>query len=193
MASGSATLNRPLGLIAATLVAASLLLPLIWVIWRAEGLGLLRASDLDALWFTLWQAALSAALSCALAVPVARALARRRFPGRGALVILLGAPFILPVIVAVLGLVAVFGRSGILNTTLVWFGLPEVSIYGAQGVVLAHVFFNMPLATRLILQGWATLPAEHLRTAASLGFHPSDTFRHLEVPMLMHIPTLHFS
>jgi len=44
-------------------------------------------------------------------VPVARALARRRFVGRGLLVTLLGAPFILPVIVAVLGLLAVFGSE----------------------------------------------------------------------------------
>ena len=187
MDSRSQTLSLRLGFAAAALVAAALLLPLVWVIWRAEGLGLLHASDLAALWFTLWQATLSAAISCLLAIPVARALARRSFPGRGALVILLGAPFILPVIVAVLGLIAVFGRSGVINSALTWLGLPEISIYGAQGVILAHVFFNMPLATRLILQGWSTIPAEHFRTAASLGFRPWDTLRHLEVPMLARV------
>ena len=38
--------------------------------------------------FTLLQSVLSALLSVALAVPVARALARRRFPGRGLLITL---------------------------------------------------------------------------------------------------------
>ena len=165
-------------------LAAAILLPLAAVAWRAEGWTGLRAADLSALWFTLWQAAVSAALSVALAIPVARALARRDFPGRGAVVVILGAPFILPTIVAVLGLVAVFGRNGIVNGALTALGLPEASIYGPQGVILAHVFFNMPLATRLILQGWHAIPGERLRLAASLGFAAADTARHLERPML---------
>ncbi|MEM1315454.1 MAG: thiamine/thiamine pyrophosphate ABC transporter permease ThiP, partial [Pseudomonadota bacterium] len=70
------------------------------------------AADLRALRFTALQATLSAALSVAFAVPVARALARRRFPGRALATTVLGAPFLLPVIVAVIGVIAVWGRSG---------------------------------------------------------------------------------
>jgi thiamine transport system permease protein len=55
-----------------------------------------------------------------------------------------------------------------------------VSVYGLQGVVLAHVFLNLPLATRMILQGWQAIPAERIRLAQSLGFTPRETFRHLE-------------
>ena len=169
---------------AAILVALALALPLVAVAWRAEGWNALGGSDWAALRFTLWQAALSAGLSVLFAIPVARALARRRFPGRGAVVLLLGAPFILPVIVAVLGLVAMFGRGGVVNTALGWIGLAPASIYGWQGVILAHVFFNMPLATRLILQAWLGVPGERFRLAASLGFSARDTFRRLELPML---------
>ena len=129
----------------------------------------------------------SAAVSLALAVPLARALARRRFPGRGLLVTLLGAPFLLPVIVAVLGLLTVFGRSGWVNAGLGLLGLPPVQIYGFHGVVLAHVFFNLPLATRLILQGWAEIPAERFRLAAQLGLGPAEIRRFLEWPMLRRI------
>ncbi len=161
-------------------------MPLLAVGWRglAEATTGLRPADWAALRFTLGQAAVSAAISVALAIPVARALARRHFPGRGAIVLLLGAPFILPVIVAVLGLVAVFGRGGVVNDALGALGIEAVSIYGPHGVVLAHVFFNMPLATRLILQGWATIPGERMRLAASLSFGPAETFRLLEWPML---------
>ncbi|MEL6550664.1 MAG: thiamine/thiamine pyrophosphate ABC transporter permease ThiP [Pseudomonadota bacterium] len=154
------------------------------VAWRAEGLSGLGAADWAAIRFTLGQALVSAALSVLLAVPVARALARRRFPGRSLVVALLGAPFILPVIVAVFGLIAVFGRAGLLNQAGAALGLPEVAIYGPQGVVLAHVFFNMPLATRFLLQGWLAIPAEQFRLAASLGFTPAAVARHLEWPML---------
>ena len=82
---------------------------------------------------------------------------------------------------AVLGLLAVFGRSGVLNVALSAFGLPEVSIYGFHGVVLAHVFFNLPLATRFLLQGWLAIPSERFRLAASLN---APVGRLLEWPML---------
>jgi thiamine transport system permease protein len=157
---------------------------LVAVGWRAEvGQGL-SVADWAAVRFTIVQALVSAAISVALAVPVARALARRRFPGRALLVTLLGAPFLLPVIVAILGLLAVFGRSGLLNSALGGLGLPQVSIYGFHGVVLAHVFFNLPLATRLILQGWLAVPAEHFRLAATLN---GSVPRLIEWPMLRRI------
>ena len=176
--------RRALALIAAGIVAAAILVPLAAVVWAAGGVGGLARADLAALRFTLTQAALSAAISVALAVPAARALARRRFPGRAALVTALGAPFLLPAIVAVLGLLAVFGRSGVVAGALGAVGIPMPSIYGLQGVVLAHVFLNLPLATRLILQGWAAIPAERFRLAATLGAGSRDVFRLLEWPML---------
>jgi thiamine transport system permease protein len=103
---------------------------------------------------------------------------------RGLLVTLLGVPFLLPVIVAVLGLLAVFGRAGLFNQAIAAMGLPTLSIYGLQGVVLAHVFLNLPLATRMILQGWQAMPAERLRLAAALDMPPGAVIRHLEWPMV---------
>jgi len=154
---------------------------------RAEVWSGLKPSDWAALRFTLVQAVLSAIISVGLAIPVARALARRQFVGRGALITLLGAPFILPVIVAVFGLLAVFGRSGIASQVLGWMGLPPLSIFGLHGVVLAHVFFNLPLAVRLILQGWMAVLAERFRLAASLDFTSRDVARHIEWPVLREV------
>jgi thiamine transport system permease protein len=176
-----------LGHLVAAFLAAGILGTLAAVALFAGGLGGLTEWDWRAVRFTLWQAALSATLSALLAVPVARALARRRFRGRGLLVTLLGAPFILPVIVAIMGLIAIFGRNGALNEGLRGLGLPEIGIYGWQGVILAHVFFNLPLSVRLILQGWQAIPAERFRLAASLGFAPRDIARHLERPMLREV------
>lgn len=154
---------------------------------RAEGFARLSPADWAALRFTVQQAALSALLSVGLAIPVARALARRAFPGRGALILLMGAPFVLPSLVAVAAILAVFGRAGLINQGLAALGLPPVSPYGLQGVVLAHVFFNLPLAVRLLLQGWARVPGEHLRLASALGFGPWARFRLIEGPMLLRI------
>jgi len=177
---------RP-GIGAAALVVALIFGTLTAVALRAEvgrGFG---ASDWAAVRFTLTQACLSAVLSVGLAIPVARALARRRFFGRRILITLLGAPFILPVIVAILGLLQVFGRAGWISSGLALLGLEPVQIYGLHGVVLAHVFFNLPLATRLILQGWQEIPAERFRLAAQLGADSRAMWQLLERPMLIRI------
>ncbi|NNU79294.1 thiamine/thiamine pyrophosphate ABC transporter permease ThiP [Halovulum dunhuangense] len=167
------------------LVLALGLVPVI-VLAGLDGAGTqaLGPADWAAIRFTLVQATLSAAISCALAVPFARALARRSFPGRRAIVALLGAPFLLPVIVAILGLLAVWGRAGAASDLSRAFGGPVLSIYGLPGVLLAHVFFNVPLVTRLLLQGWQAIPAERFRLAAQLGMGPGAVFRLLEVPLL---------
>ena len=169
---------------AAFFVALFLLAPLGAVIWNADTLTNVLTRDWGTVRFTLTQAGLSALLSVVLAIPVARALARRQFFGRRLLITLLGAPFILPVIVAVFGLLAVFGKGGIVNLLLAKLGLPSVSIYGLHGIVLAHVFFNLPLATRMILQGWQGIPGERFRLAASLGMSPWQVSKTLEWPML---------
>lgn len=181
------SISAKTGISAALLVLALILLALGAVLSRAELASGMGPSDWAAVRFTVLQAACSALLSVFFAIPVARALARRRFAGRGALVTLLGAPFILPVIVAVLGLLAVFGRNGWVNDGLGALGLPEVSIYGFHGVVLAHVFFNMPLATRLLLQGWQGVPVERFRLVAQLRLTPRAVFRAVELPMLWQV------
>lgn len=185
MAASVFTVKRGIGgALTAAALAVLILGTLAAVAWQARGLSGLGPWDLRAIWFTVWQAVISASLSVLLAIPVARALARRRFPGRGLLVTLLGAPFILPVIVAIMGLISVFGRNGLLNEAMRALHLPELSIYGWQGVILAHVFFNLPLSVRIILQGWQSIPSERFRLAESLDFGAGDIARHLERPML---------
>jgi len=173
-----------LGGAAALVVGALILAPLAAVLVQAGGAGWPSPADWAAVRFTLLQASLSALLSGLLAIPVARALARRRFPGRGAMILLMGAPFILPVVAAIAGLLALFGRNGLLNSALAALSLPPVEVFGLHGVLLAHVFFNLPLATRLLLEGWRAIPAERFRLAAQMNLSPGAVFRLIEWPML---------
>ena len=73
------------------------------------------------------------------------------------MILMLGAPFILPVIVAILGLIAVFGQNGVFNFLLTTMGFERVSIYGLR-CIGGTCFFNLPLATRMLLLGWASIP-----------------------------------
>jgi thiamine transport system permease protein len=179
--------SRALAVVAGLVLAFLTLGPVVVVLVRAGGFAALGPGDWQALQFTLWQALLSASFSVVLAIPVAKALARRRFFGRGLLVTLLGAPFILPVIVAVMGLIAVLGQAGIVNTLLVAAGLPRLDIYGLHGVVLAHVFFNLPLAVRLLLSGWLAVPGEQFRLAASLGISPRAQWVLIDLPLIRRV------
>ncbi|MBL4749872.1 MAG: thiamine/thiamine pyrophosphate ABC transporter permease ThiP [Amylibacter sp.] len=137
-------------------------------------------ADFRIIRFTLTQAFLSALISVILAIPLARALARYDFRGRQLFITFLGASFILPVIVAVFGILAIWGRSGLFSNIL----QHPLNIYGLTGVILAHVFFNLPLATRLILQGWLSVPTEHFRLCATLGMTAKDVTKHIERPIL---------
>lgn len=136
--------------------------------------------------FTLLQAVLSTVLSVALALPVALALARQpRFPGRIWVIRLMAVPMGLPVLIGALGLIGIWGRQGIVNSTLSALGMSEpVSIYGLSGILLAHVFFNMPLAGRLMLAGLERVPGEYWLVASGLGMKPFSIFRFIEWPAI---------
>lgn len=141
------------------------------------------------LWFTLEQAVLSTLISVLLAVPVARAIARRpRFVGRAWLIRLMAVPMGLPVLIGALGLIGIWGRQGIVNDLLVALGSPErFSIYGLSGILIAHVFFNLPLAARLMLASLERIPAEYWRSSASLGMEGFSVFRFIEWPVLWRV------
>jgi thiamine transport system permease protein len=136
--------------------------------------------------FTIWQAALSTVLSLLPALVVARALYRHPvFFGRSIVLRLMALPLALPALIAALGLLALLGRAGIAAPVLSWmFDTRWPGIYGLGGILLAHVFFNMPLATRLFLIALETIPHDHLRLAAQLGFSPLTQFKLLEWPAL---------
>lgn len=136
--------------------------------------------------FTLWQAVLSTALSVLPAVLVARALSRHpAFPGRALILRIFALPLALPAIVAALGILALLGRAGFLAPPLsALAGGTWPGIYGLSGILVAHVFFNLPLATRLFLEALDTLPADQWRLASQLGMGPAASFRLIEWPAL---------
>ncbi|RUX88130.1 ABC transporter permease subunit, partial [Mesorhizobium sp. M7D.F.Ca.US.004.01.2.1] len=136
--------------------------------------------------FTLWQAALSTLLSVVPALFVARALSRHpRFFGRAFILQLFAVPLALPAIVAALGILALYGRAGYFAGVLAVIGGGSwPGIYGLSGILVAHVFFNLPLATRLFLEALQTIPADQWRLASQLGMSARPAFRLIEWPTL---------
>jgi thiamine transport system permease protein len=151
-------------------------------------LGAVLADDYvrHVLLFTTFQAALSAVLSIGIAIPVARALSRRpRFPGRTLLLRLFGLPMVIPGIVAIFAIVTLYGESGWLHRLAAGIGLPLGGfLYGLGGILIAHVFFNMPFAARTLLAALEAVPGESWRLASQLGMRGPQVFRLIEWPAL---------
>lgn len=168
------------GQISAALAAGAMALAVVPALAALFGAGIQAAPNWDyllqALRFTLLQASLSTALSAGLALPVALSLFHRRFRGREWLLQLFAVPQSLPPLVAALGLLSLFGQAGLIP------GMP--SIYGLSGILLAHVFFNLPFAARLMLNALETIPAESWRLSAQLGMGRREVFRLIEWPVL---------
>ena len=171
--------GRP-GVLVAGAILILVLLPMVMLVLRTGGIPDLKfwqdAYLMRALRFSLWQAAWSTVLSVVPAVMLARTLARRAFPGRKLLLGLFGLPLVVPGVVAVLGVISVFGGSG-------WLPLGR-DLYGLSGILIAHVFFNLPLATRLLLPTLEQIPAAQWRLARQLGFSSWHRWWRIEWPAL---------
>ncbi|CEE90797.1 thiamin transport protein (ABC superfamily, membrane) [Xenorhabdus nematophila str. Anatoliense] len=135
--------------------------------------------------FTFWQAFLSALLSVIPAIFLARALHRRHFPGKALFLRLCAMTLILPVLVALFGILTVYGQTGWLASMCQWLGIEyRFTPYGLKGILLAHIFFNMPMATRLLLQSLENIAIEQRQLAAQLGMNEWQHFRLVEWPYL---------
>ncbi|TPF74961.1 thiamine/thiamine pyrophosphate ABC transporter, permease protein [Brucella gallinifaecis] len=136
--------------------------------------------------FTVLQAAASALLSVLFAIPVARALySEANFPGRGLILRLFALPLALPALVTVLGITSIYGRNGFIAQISQATAYPLApDIYGITGILIAHVFFNMPLAVRLILAAYESIPADYWKISAQLGMGGTARFRLIEWPVI---------
>lgn len=135
--------------------------------------------------FSFYQALMSTLLSVFPAVALALALYRRHFIGKSLLIKLFSSTLVLPVLVGVFGLIAIYGRSGWLSQALSLLGIERTfSLYGLNGILLAHVFFNLPYAARLFLHSLDSIPDEQNKLALHLGMTPWQRFRFVEWPRL---------
>ena len=135
--------------------------------------------------FSFYQSLISTLLSVILAIPVAHALSRRHFVAKNMLLKLFATTLVLPVLVGIFGLLAIYGNSGVISDIFDYFDTPlPFSIYGLNGILLAHVFFNLPFAARLFLQSLQSIPAEHHKLSAHLGINHWNKFKFIEWPVI---------
>lgn len=93
--------------------------------------------------------------------------------------------WMLPSIAVVLGIIVVYGKQGWLHALCSVLGIPySFSLYGLPGILLAHLFFNLPLASYLLLTELIRIPGETWRLAVQLGMPSGSIFRYIEWPYI---------
>jgi molybdate transport system permease protein len=172
--------------VAATSVVAFLLLPVVAIFARVP-LGDL-VSQLsnevvrDALRVTVKTNLVALTFVLVLGTPTAYLIATRSFRGRALVLTLIELPLVLPPAVAGIGLLAAFGRLGLLGGTLDFFGV-RVGLGTQAAVVLAVMFVAGPFYVRPAIAAFEAVDPTLLGAARTLGAGPGRTFFRVALPL----------
>jgi molybdate transport system permease protein len=160
---------------AAALVAlAFLALPIVAIFARLSFGHLSSSLVTDALVVSLKTTLAAQALVLLFGTPLAWVLATHRFRGRSLVVTLVELPIVLPPAVAGIGLLAAFGRLGLLHT-----GLP----FTQAAVVVAVAFVSGPLYVRQAIAAFEGVDETLVAASRTLGAGPVRTFFHVVLPL----------
>ena len=181
-------MNRAFGVVlwaAAVLTLAFLLVPIAAIFLRVPPGDLVEALGSpvarDALRVTIATTLTAQAVILVVGTPAAYLLATRRFRGRALVITLVELPLVLPPAVAGIGLLAAFGRFGLLGETLSFFGL-EVA-FTRLAVVLAIVFVAGPFFLRTAIAAFEAVDAALVDASRTLGAGPARTFARVALPL----------
>ena len=167
--------------LAVALALGFLLLPVVAIFLRVSPGELLRRLDdrvvLDALVVTAKTNGIAFALTLLVGTPAAYLIATRRFPGRAIVVTLCELPLVLPPAVAGVGLLAAFGRLGLLGGTLDAVGM---HLGFTQAAVL---FVAGPFYLRQAIAAFEGVDPTMLAAARTLGAGPGRTFLRVALPL----------
>jgi molybdate transport system permease protein len=135
----------------------------------------------DALVVSFKTTAIAQVLILLLGTPLAYLVATRRFPGRTLVVTFIELPLVLPPAVAGLGLLATFGRFGLLGSTSHTLGI-HIS-FTQTAVTLAVAFVASPLYIRTAIAAFEAVDADLVAASRTLGAGPTRTFFRVVLPL----------
>ena len=163
---------------AAAIALGFLILPMLAIFLRVPPgrlLHLLTTSIVtDALVVSFKTTAIAQVLILVFGTPLAWLIASRRFRGRGLAITLVELPLVLPPAVAGLGLLAAFGRTGLLKTSIP---------FTQTAVVLAVAFVSSPFYIRLGIATFEGLDPALIDASRTLGAGPRRTFFRVALPL----------
>jgi molybdate transport system permease protein len=170
----------------AALLIAFLSIPLVALAWRAIDSGELAdnlTSDfvLDAMRLSAITSTFTLLIAVIAGTPLAYLLARREFPGKFLVDILIDLPIVLPPTVAGVALLVAFGRRGVVGEYLDDAGLNIA--FTTTAVVLAQLFVSAPFYIRTAKAGFESVEPAYEGLAATLGASPLRAFWRITLPL----------
>ena len=174
-------------MILATFGVALVALPLIGLLirtpWMRIGEILTGDTALIAFRLSLVVATLAAAICFVTGFPVAWLLARGSFHGKGVVRAIVLLPLVMPPVVAGVGLLAAFGRRGLIGSWL--FDRLGIQITFTTGAaVLAAAFVSFPLAVLALESGLRGLDERLEDAASTLGASRWYVLRRVTLPLM---------
>ena len=142
--------------------------------------------NLRLIYISFLQAFISSLVSCILALPFALSLFRRKKILIFKIIIsLTGYSFVLPSILIVYSVIGIFGTNGLLNQITSFYNLFNIkTIFGLQGILIAHILLNTPFATRIFIQNLNSIPKNYIDVAKSMNFSFWQSFFYIEWPLI---------
>jgi molybdate transport system permease protein len=172
--------------VTATVVAlAFLLLPIVAIFAHTSPAKLIEQLSnpvvVDALVVTLKTSLIAQLLIVLLGTPTAYLLASRRFPGHALAVTLVELPLVLPPAVAGIGLLAAFGRLGLLGSSFEALGITLPFTQTAVTIAVAYV--ASPLYIRQAIAAFEATDPSLAAASRTLGAGPARTFFRVVLPL----------
>lgn len=147
---------------------------------------------LDGLWNSLVIACWTTLGCIVVALPLAAGYVRYAFPGRGLLNSAVLLPMILPPFVGAIGVKAILGQAGALNSALIAFGWMDpaqpvdwLGEHQLVGIVVMEVLHLYPIVYLNAAAALANLDPALEEAAANLGCPPHRRFFRVTLPMIM--------
>jgi len=179
------TVLTVVSLVAAVVALTVLALPVIAIFAHTSPANLLEQLSnpvvKDALVVSLKTSVIAQLLIVLFGTPAAYLLATRRFAGWGLAIVLVELPLVLPPAVAGIGLLAAFGRMGLLGSTLESLGISLP--FTQTAVTLAVAYVASPLYIRTAIAAFERTDANLVAASRTLGAGPGRTFLRVVLPL----------
>jgi molybdate transport system permease protein len=170
----------------ALLFGAFVVVPLAALVWRSLDSGALADNVtsslvLDSLRLSAITSTITLAVAIMIGTPLAFLLARREFPGKMLVDLLIDLPIVLPPTVAGVALLVALGRRGIVGEHLSAGGIDIA--FTTTAVVLAQLFVAAPFYIRTAKAGFESVAPQYEGVAWTLGASPLRTFWRVTLPL----------
>ena len=148
--------------------------------WRAYAAAIIEPETLAAIWLTILAALIVVPVNIVFGVAAAWLVARYRFWGRRALLILIELPFAMSPIVVGLCFLLIYGAYGPVGAALEPYGIQLM--FNLTGIVLVSLFVTCPFVMREILPVLMVTGEDEEQAALTLGANGWQIFRHVVLP-----------